>query len=122
MRLSKQTLPSIFILVLQYIDNKFFFDASMDFETSFKVVQIADELKMRKLESELLCETIMQAINKQNVIPLLNTTHDRLIQKKDEYHTAAVAVPHSDDLESERQSERRNKKKGKRRKGRHRRN
>ena len=45
--------------MIKYINNKFLIDSSMDPESSFHIAIIADELKMRKLESELLCSTIM---------------------------------------------------------------
>lgn len=91
--------------MLQYIENKFFFDASMDFETSFKIVQIADQLRMRKLESFLLCETIMQGVHKHNLIQLLNITHDKVLAKRAMYRNEEVRVPassDSDDSEKER--------------------
>ena len=115
-RLHKQTLPSILIIVLQYIENKFFFDASMDFETSFKIVQIADQLRMRKLESLLLCETIMQGVHKHNVIQLLNITHDKVLAKKSMYRNEEVKVPassDSDDSERERRDKSRKRKREK---------
>ena len=40
----------------------------MDLQTAFEIAKISDDLKMRKLESELLCDTIMQLIDKHNVV------------------------------------------------------
>lgn len=109
MRLSKDTLPSILLLVLKYIDNKFFFDQSMDLDTSFRVAKIADELKMRDLERDLLCKTIILMINKQNVIYFLNTAYEKVEEKKKQYRGELVLVQPNSDSESDKK---RKKKKG----------
>ena len=95
-RLPKTTLPSVLLLVIKFIDNKFLMDSSMDLETSFHIAMIADELKMRKLESELLSTTIMQLINKQNVLFFLNTTWLRVSEKRKQYRGEVVMMPPSD--------------------------
>ena len=47
-RLSKQTLPSVLILIIKYIEESFIFDGNtVDLDTLFHAVNIADELKMR---------------------------------------------------------------------------
>ena len=51
---------------------------------------------MRNLESELLCERIIQLINKENVVNFLNTVHEKVIEKGKQYHEDWVMVPHSD--------------------------
>lgn len=51
---------------------------------------------MRNLESELLCERIIQLINKENVVNFLNTVHEKVIEKGKQYHGDWVMVPHSD--------------------------
>jgi len=107
MRLSKNTLPSVLLLVLKYIDNKFFFDQHMDLDTSFRVANIADELKMRDLERELLCKTIMLMINKQNVIQFLNTAFDKVEEKKKQYRGELVPVKPPSDSDSNRKRRKR---------------
>ena len=64
MRLPRDTLPSVLHLVQKYIDNQLeglFSDPSMapDIVTLFKVALIADDLKMRKLQAELLTNTVL---------------------------------------------------------------
>ena len=82
MRLPKNTLPSVLHLVQKYIDGQlvgFFSDASTapDIDTTFKVALIADDLKMRQLQGELLTHTILQMLNKANVIEFLTTAYLR---------------------------------------------
>ena len=43
---------------------------------------MADDLKMRKLEQELLNKMIIQMLNKLNVIDFLNVAHNRVIEKR----------------------------------------
>ena len=64
MRLPRDTLPSVLHLVQKYIDNQlegFFSDPGMqpDIDTLFKVALIADDLKMRNLQAELLTNTVL---------------------------------------------------------------
>ena len=47
-RLSRHTLPSVLVLCIKFIDERFQFDSSsMDLQTLYQVAQVADELKMR---------------------------------------------------------------------------
>lgn len=87
--------------MVQYIEDKYILDATIDLQTAFEFAKISDWLKMRKLESELLCDISMQLINKHNVIHYLNTCHNNAIDKRNQYRGEAVMVPPSDS-ESER--------------------
>ena len=58
-RLTKTTLPSILLIIVKYIQNEFFFDSSLDMDTCFHLARVADELKMRDLEQNLLCKVIL---------------------------------------------------------------
>lgn len=59
MRLSKDTLPSVLLIVIKFIEEKFFFDSTTDIDTMFMCVKIADQLKMRTLEKELLNKSVI---------------------------------------------------------------
>ena len=76
-RLSKNTYPSILMLVIQHIDQQHSFE-NLDLDTAFKVVLVADELRMRQLEHELLWTQVVQMINKTNVLDYLSIASRKL--------------------------------------------
>ena len=97
MRLPKTTLPSDLHLVQKYIDNQlvgFFQDETTapNIETTFNIALIADDLKMRVLQVELLTQTILQMLNKCNVIKFLTPAHERLKKKTEQYKVEIVEV------------------------------
>ena len=80
-RLTKQTLPSVLLLAIQYIEDKFVPDNQLDMETVFRLAKVADELKMRELENDLLTRTAMQLLNKNNVILYIGEAHTIYLSK-----------------------------------------
>lgn len=109
MRLSKDTLPSVLLIMIRFIEEKFIFDNTVDLDTTFMCVKIADQLKMRNLERELLTTLVMQMINKVNVIDYVGPAHVQVVAKKKMYRGEMVLVQpeNSDDSDEERKRKRR---------------
>ena len=61
-------------------------------DTMFKIALLADDLKMRKLQAEILTRTMIQMLNRNNVIHYLTPAHLRLQRKHNEYRTEKVEV------------------------------
>lgn len=113
MRLPRTTLPSDLHLVQKYIDNQlvgFFQDETTapNIETTFNIALIADDLRMRVLQVELLTQTILQMLNKCNVIKFLTPAHERLKKKKEQYKVEIVEVVSRKNSKKHRRRKRRN--------------
>lgn len=63
-----------------------------DIDTLFKVALIADDLKMRNLQAELLTNTVLQMLNKQNVIEYLSPAQARLKKNRDMYRMEEIEI------------------------------
>ena len=63
-----------------------------DIDTLFKIALIADDLKMRTLQAELLTNTVLQMLNKQNVIEYLSPAQARLKKNRDMYRMEEIEI------------------------------
>ena len=87
--LTRKTKPSSILMLIKYIKDVNESGSSplseLDIFSAKKLLILADILKMRSLEKELLTVVIIQKLDRDNVIEFLNISHSKSVEKKFAY-------------------------------------